>query len=870
MDGPLDAATIEDDPRDPLLASFDLQISSHSFLGVCSLLLLIYSLMQIGRLWLAGSKISNRKRVFIQIMLLLFVRFLWFFLANLGFTTVFPRPFLDAVATIFSSTPLDHNHLDSPSSSIFPSLPWTSGWLMPLFSALFMRFLYLYPLTLIFQASCWLLLNWFELFQKEKLRKKLPRLIRSKALADPNAPRQHSSRKLERSAAHQRQKDLNRLCVNFVVLINSAACLAGLLWCLASLPLFDTQGVASHWLTAASLLRVPSLIEASLALVCSLCLLYLCDASFRRLADLLLASSTHSSKLKRHNLLTIGLSISAMLYFASIVILFISSILVSVLLPSSSSSSSSLFSSSSSSGSSSSPSAPSSSASSSSYSTTHSSLPFDAPLDQAARYHLLMRLFELLHCALVLRLLGSPSLSLKAPFPSETKAITQEWLTSVLQENGHLSRGLSVMAFWSENLKGGCHYKVSRVNLRYSKARTAAPKTVVVKILYWNKPILERIFLHIKWLWEMEQDREVMYLKSYQMEHRFYKRQVYTAECGLKVPQVYYNLEDVFNTRFGMVCQDLSALEDGQPNGFNLADCETFMQHLAQFHAAHWGSDDQSNPDGFYGWPEAGYWTGDKREATKTKVADAWVDCCSNFPELQLRAGYPMLGQMLLERLAFVREEFDKAETPEYRTLCHGDFKISNLFIGNLASALLRRNSSTNSLRSFADFSSSGLRQSGLSEMSASEISDDPDINQDPVDFDTRDVYAIDWQWFGLGSCCIDVVAFLVTSPLASVLPKVDHLASVYYQALLQYLPPHFAENFPFTVYRHHFNVALVDFCTFCVTAKWSKMTPDDFTNNARKVQDGLHLRSYAHMGFIIDRASLVLQEWADAYPLDQ
>ena len=542
-----------------------------------------------------------------------------------------------------------------------------------------------------------------------------------------------------------------------------------------------------------------------------LSLLYLCDCCFRRLGSLSLASATHSHKLKRHNLLALGLSLSAALYLGAVTI-------------------------------------------------TGLSLEVDG--STAGKWLLSLRMWELLHCAIVLRLLGSPSLSLKAPFPSETKAITQDWLTTVLHENGHLRRGIDVTAFWTENLKGGCHFKVSRVNLRYSKDKHDGPKTVVVKILYWDKPVLERALLHLKCLLDVENDREVMYLKSYQMEHLFYKRQVYDSEQGLKIPQVYFNLEDVFNNRFGMVCQDLSALEDGQPHGFPLPDCEIFLQHLAQFHASHWGVTD--SPDAFNGWHEAGYWTGDKREATKTLVADGWRRCWGNFPDLNLRADFPELGATLLRRLEFVRREFLQAQQQQYRTLCHGDFKISNLFIGNLASALLRSASLSFSRLHASSYSDFAAVRSG--DGSTTELSDDPDTpNPDPVDFESRDVYAIDWQWFGLGNCCIDVAAFLMTTPNAASLGRIDHLAEVYHRALLKHLPERFL--YPFELFSHHFDLAVVDFCCYCITAKWSSMTPEDFENNARKVHDGLHLRSFPHMGMIIHRTSQIIAKWHHRFP---
>src|SRR3989338_2073201 len=71
------------------------------------------------------------------------------------------------------------------------------------------RILYLFPLSQVFRSSAWLLLNWFELYQKEKLRKKLPRGKMSGEL--------YISPKERRAKAHQRQKELNRLSPHFLL-----------------------------------------------------------------------------------------------------------------------------------------------------------------------------------------------------------------------------------------------------------------------------------------------------------------------------------------------------------------------------------------------------------------------------------------------------------------------------------------------------------------------------------------------------------------------------------------------------------------------------------------------------------------------------
>ncbi|MDP2435114.1 MAG: hypothetical protein Q8P67_05180 [archaeon] len=79
-----------DSQQDPLDASFDMVISLHTFLGFWSAGLLVYGLAQISKLWLAGSKISNRKRVFFSIISLLLLRLIWTLLPCLGLTFAVP------------------------------------------------------------------------------------------------------------------------------------------------------------------------------------------------------------------------------------------------------------------------------------------------------------------------------------------------------------------------------------------------------------------------------------------------------------------------------------------------------------------------------------------------------------------------------------------------------------------------------------------------------------------------------------------------------------------------------------------------------------------------------------------------------------
>ena len=48
----------------------------------------------------------------------------------------------------------------------------------------------------------------------------------------------------------------------------------------------------------------------------------------------------------------------------------------------------------------------------------------------------ILRLFEIFHDFVILAIIGSPSLSLLPGFPSKAREITQDWLTTVLRDNG--------------------------------------------------------------------------------------------------------------------------------------------------------------------------------------------------------------------------------------------------------------------------------------------------------------------------------------------------------------------------------------------------------------------------------------------------
>jgi thiamine kinase-like enzyme len=608
----------------------------------------------------------------------------------------------------------------------------------------------------------------FQLYQKEKLRKKMQPRLQS---AEETTPKQR------RKKSERRETQLNTLRSVLSVLVQAVTFSHVYTRWYNDNTLQATDSIGSGGTVVGSnatdssspsdavawVVNLPP--EVLISTVCCVCLLVLSFVAFRWLANLNSAKNSDSFKLKQHTVLTLLLSASLFCYYLLILICYIQNFYA------------------------------------------------DPEASGLIHVHTLLRIYEVFHSVLILIILASPSLSLKAQFPSNSREITQDWLTSVLRDNGTIKSTTTVVAFSTETLRGGCHFKVSRVSMRYSVEKADDPhKTIVVKLLSWDKPIWERVVLFFQ-LQLGSLEREALYLRSYQIESLFYKHQTEDLQ-GLLIPEIYYNLQDCFNHRFGMVLQDLSTLEDGQPLGFSRLDAELCLSHLARFHASNWHQRSLS----FTGWDIAGYWTGDKREGSKRKAGSSWDAAVANFPSLKLNERFPRMGALLAARLDWLEKQFDQLMAPEYTTLCHGDYKITNLFLSRLK----------------------------------------------PESKKPRSVYAIDWQWFGVGNCCIDTAYLLFTSLQAEAIADIPHLLMYYYHALCDAG----VTDYDLDTYMHHYHVVLVDFCAYAIVAKWAKMTIADFRQYEQKQKDGLHLRSIPHMESILQETYTIITNWERTHPL--
>jgi len=700
-------------------------LSVSSVLAISFFLVFCFAVIQIGRMWADGSKLSHRKRVFIRLIACNLTRCLWYTMSSYH---LLPENF-------------DETFVSVQDGILFP-------FLMEQFSYATWRslshFAYLWPTALLFTAASWTVLNWFQLYQREKLLKKMAPGIRSSKLTPLE----------RRKKSEYKQKKLYYFQLVISTIIHSTA--LGL----APLSLHKDQiaDLPRPWHYFLFVLNP----EVVLALVCFLGLVAVSIYAFRILGNMKLAlkSQSDSEKLTMQSSFVLIVIVALLIYYISVVFSQMCSSLLSL----------------------------------------------DSDVIHA---HVIIRAFEILFNIVILFILALPSLSLRAPFPSKAREITQDWLTSVLRDKGIIKSTTTVVAFSCESLYGGCHFKVARVHLTYSVEKPDDPhKTVIVKLLQWDKPLHERILLYLKYSMG-SLDKEAMYLTSYRIESLFYKQSLSIVR-GFHTAKVYYNLEDVFNNRFGMVLQDLSQHPDGQPGGFTYDQSKLILASLAEFHAVNKGK--KMKQFGGDGWKRAGYWTGTKREAVKSSVDSSWERVMINFPDLHFRERYPCFGGLMKDKLLYVEQEFDLLSAKRYRTLCHGDFKISNLFVANPSK-------------------------------------ENPEGK----------LYVIDFQWFGYGNGLIDALYFLYTSLRAEDLDSLNELLDFYYEQLLANGWPEYEKD----VFDHHANVVLVDFAFYVVTSKYSVMTPTDFKQYELKVKDGLHLRSVPHMERILKDAHRLVCHWS-------
>lgn len=358
------------------------------------------------------------------------------------------------------------------------------------------------------------------------------------------------------------------------------------------------------------------------------------------------------------------------------------------------------------------------------------------------------------------------------------------WLDSALR-----ARGLDIVEGSERRLTGGCHSIVIHGAFPQGDLGDA-----VVKWISGDASVMERTWLRLMLGLDYYRDKRVQLLRSFVVEASFYRD--FSGElAGLRVPLAHYVHSDPWRQRFATVLEAVPAgsLDAGEPGGFSAESAGACLRRLAGFHASWWS---RPVPRGADIWERGGFWLGANRRGSKRRFPDCWSDAISG---LGLDPAHAGLGQGLAPQLDRV---FAKLDAIPNRTLIHGDFKVTNVFVDPGA--------------------------------------EHPD----------EEVWAIDWQWFGRGSPVADSVYFLLTSVRADLLRKdmVEALVRKHHNTLLR----NGVTDYSFEEMWSEWRWVAIDFLLYVVTCKWYRMTRTDVSTYAAQGHDGFHLRSMEHMESII------------------
>jgi hypothetical protein len=238
--------------------------------------------------------------------------------------------------------------------------------------------------------------------------------------------------------------------------------------------------------------------------------------------------------------------------------------------------------------------------------------------------------------------------------PTDTEALSAEWLSDALRAAGVLEDG-RVRSFHIQELDGakGALSQLAKLNLEYEGDSADAPHQVVAKFALADPE--NRALLHSSGFYE----REV----------RFY--QTFAHQVDLRTPRCFYAEIDSNTGEFALLLEDLAPAENGsRAVGCSPVQAELAIREMARFHAAWWESPQLTQTK----------WLRPLNIAARQQWSDKYQHDWEAFVE---KTGSNMpseileVGQQLGPRLINVFERFYD-ESPQ--TLIHSDFQLDNFF----------------------------------------------------------------------------------------------------------------------------------------------------------------------------------------------
>jgi thiamine kinase-like enzyme len=417
-------------------------------------------------------------------------------------------------------------------------------------------------------------------------------------------------------------------------------------------------------------------------------------------------------------------------------------------------------------------------------------------------------------------------------FPYKFSDIKPIFIEKILKKNNIISQNTQVIDTMVDLLQGGVHYNVGRVFLTYAEGSASDPQSVIIKMIHDKNgtSVLNKIKIYIKkkypWLPFLYNTGEfIEKLKSYEVELKFYRD--FACEIPIPTPKSYFNYEDYFNFYFLIVLEDLGGYDVGKPDGFSNEASFEIVKNISKLHARFWEKPYFENNHSNLLLSSGGYWFGDKEMDHSKSINICWEKTLENFgsfldPEIVQQAN-DLLIPKIQENMDIITKYVHNFP---FKTLIHGDYKITNLFYSN----------------------------------------------------NNKIVYTIDWQWLGTGCGATDISYFLYTSlPIfnsnnyissvemdTSIREKYDYYSTIELDLMYEYWKNLIEngvdqEQYTFELFEQQYILNVIFFLIFCIREKYMYMTKNDITKN--KYTDGLHLRSFPHIQQLISRSCQLMQK---------
>ena len=238
-------------------------------------------------------------------------------------------------------------------------------------------------------------------------------------------------------------------------------------------------------------------------------------------------------------------------------------------------------------------------------------------------------------------------------FPTTVEAMTLDWLTQVLREDGVLGEGV-VVGFSAEPLAAGVGFMsaLRRLTLDCEAGPQGMPRTIIAK-LPPPDPGARQI------------DEAFNF---YEKEGGFYQQMA--ASTPMRAPRAYYSAFDPASRDFVLLLEDLApSVVADQVLGLTFDEAAMAVEALARLHARWWGDPARDKLD----------WLLAINSPQFKRLGDICTQCWPavlDFVGDAMPPGVRAAGEQLTFRMATMLDQ----AFARPRSMAHGDYRADNLF----------------------------------------------------------------------------------------------------------------------------------------------------------------------------------------------